>query len=183
MKSPETPYFNILSSVVRLSLIVSHKKKAYLGIEKGYQIRLPYSTQGCFLRIASQVSLQEKILFFAGIHKGKSFSHQTTNFGHLPCSQTCQEANANPSRVEVYLQRTDTDRESQELILLEILSNKTSQSREESCLEIKGTPKYHTGRQPSFIFRLSITIYFCLAETPAQNTDAAKFSILFLRGN
>jgi hypothetical protein len=69
--------------VVNLSLNVSHKKKACLGIKRGYQISLLHYTLDFFSRMASQASLQEKILFFASNHRGAAFSPNLTKDNRL----------------------------------------------------------------------------------------------------
>jgi len=49
------------------------------------------------------------------------------------------------------LQEKESFLEIQELILPMIFSNKTEQLAALSLVEIKGTPGYRTGKQPSFI--------------------------------
>jgi hypothetical protein len=55
---------------------------------------------------------------------------------------------------------------SQELIMPEMFSNKTSQSEASNFLEIKGITKYLTGDLPSFIPKHSSNISLLLSETP-----------------
>jgi hypothetical protein len=76
--------------------------------------------------------------------------------------KSTEDSNCNRPAKESFL-------EVQELILPVILSTRALQSPADSFEEIRGIPRYLTGRRPSFICRSSSKSALIPSETPAQN--------------